>query len=248
VELTGKRILITGGGSGIGRATALLMAERGAHVAVADVNETSARSTAEAARALGASAMWLPCDVSDEQSVVATVDAAVEQLGGLDAAVNNAGVDPGVVATAKHTLAEWRRLIDINLTGVFLSMKYEIPRLLRAGGGSIVNTSSIAGRQGFAGKPAYVASKHGVIGLTKSAALEYGTRGIRVNAVCPGTVRTPMFGELDDTVVAELTRSTPLRRLGEPSELAEMIAWLCSDYASYCTGAEFVVDGGISCG
>jgi NAD(P)-dependent dehydrogenase (short-subunit alcohol dehydrogenase family) len=243
----GRVALVTGAGSGIGRATATEFARAGAQVAVADVVEDAARQTVAGieAEAPGA-ARAFACDVSDEASVAALVAAVVGAFGRLDAAHNNAGISPLTGGVVECDRDVWDRVLAVNLTGVWLGMKHEIPALLAGGGGAIVNTSSGAGLQGIAGMPAYVASKHGVVGLTKTAALEYATRGVRVNAVCPGTVRTPFLEEKAAAgfyTLEGMAASCPMKRLAEPEEIAAAVVWLCSDAASFVTGAVIPVDG-----
>jgi NAD(P)-dependent dehydrogenase (short-subunit alcohol dehydrogenase family) len=243
--LDGRRAVITGAGGGIGRETALALASRGAHVVVSDIDLEAASATAKAISGRGGIAYPTGCDVAEEAEVAGLVEFAVEMLGGLDIAINNAGIDGAAAALADQDRSNWDRVIAVNLTGVFLGMKYELPHLVD-GGGAIVNVASIAGRQGFRLMSPYVASKHAVIGLTRTAALEYGRRGVRVNAICPGVTNTTMGASLPG--LDQIVRRTPLKRAGEPAEMAETIAWLCSDAASFVSGAEIVVDGGISVG
>jgi NAD(P)-dependent dehydrogenase (short-subunit alcohol dehydrogenase family) len=241
----GRRVLITGAGGGIGRETALTLAGMGAEVVVGDIDAAAAAATAKTIDDSGGTAHAAACDVAVDADVEALVGFTVDVLGGLDVAVNNAGVDGAVAALGDQPRSNWDHVIAVNLTGVFLCMKYEIPHLL-ADGGAIVNVASIAGRQGFPMMSPYVASKHGVVGLTRTAALEYGRRGVRVNAICPGVTNTAMGQGIPglDRIISR----TPLKRAGEPSDMAATIAWLCSDAASFVTGAEIVVDGGISVG
>ena len=244
-DLASQVAVVTGGGSGIGRATALLLAERGASVLVADIDGANAEKVAAE---IGGAAMSLPVDVTQVDQVEAMVQQAVSSYGGLHIAINNAGTSGQFGATADVDPDEWRRVIDLNLNGVFLCMRAEIPAILAAGGGAIVNTSSGAGLMGFAGLPAYVASKHGVIGLTRAAALEYSAKGIRVNCVCPGTVRTPMLEAFtgDESTLQAMGRAMPIKRLATPEEIAEAMVWLVSPAASYVTGHALAVDGGAS--
>jgi NAD(P)-dependent dehydrogenase (short-subunit alcohol dehydrogenase family) len=243
--LEGKIALVTGGGSGIGRAAAVAFAREGARVVVADVDGASANVTTAL---LPADSLGVTCDVSHSGEVEAVVQRVVDQFGRLDCAFNNAGIEGGPPATRLHEYAEdvWDRVIDVDLKGVWLCMKYELAAMLGQSSGAIVNTSSIAGLVG-GGNTAYVASKHGVLGLTRRAALEYGRHGIRVNAVCPGSIRTPMLERLLQAVPereARLTNEAPLGRLGRPEEIAEAVVWLCSDAASFVTGHGLVIDGG----
>jgi NAD(P)-dependent dehydrogenase (short-subunit alcohol dehydrogenase family) len=246
--LEGKVALITGAGSGIGRASAKIFAREGAQLVIADIVAEAARETLEAVKQAGAKAVCLTADVSKSSDADNIVARAVAEFGRLDCAFNNAGIEGEPALTHKCSEANWSRVLAINLTGVWLCMKAEIAQMLhQGGGGAIVNTSSLAGIAGAIGGPAYVAAKHGVAGLTRAAALEYGRHNIRVNAVCPGPIRTPMLGRLMQfTKDAEqrMVRSEPLKRLGEPEEVGETVAWLCSDRASYVTGLPMPVDGG----
>ncbi|MDX6284621.1 MAG: hypothetical protein QOG53_106 [Frankiales bacterium] len=248
MDLAGASALVTGGGSGIGRATAILLAQRGASVLVADIDDAKAKGVAEEIAAAGGTASGIGVDVTDETQVADMVAAAVSAYGGLTIAVNNAGTSGAFGSTADVATEEWRRVLAINLDAVFFCMRAEIPALLGSGGGSIVNTSSGAGLMGFAGLPAYVASKHGVIGLTRAAALEYSPKGIRVNAVCPGTVRTPMLETFtgDEETLQAMGRAMPIKRLATPEEIGEAIVWLASPASSYVTGTALAVDGGAS--
>ena len=246
-RLDGKIALITGAGSGIGRASALTFAREGAKVAVADKLVDGGRETVRMVEAAGGTASFIEVDVSDAASVEAMVAATVDTYGRLDCAYNNAGIEGQVAPTDSYADDMFDKVIAVNLTGVWLCMKYEIPRLLEQGGGAIVNTASGAGLIGVAGLSAYVASKHGVIGLTKTAALEYAKSGVRVNAVCPGLIQTPMVERLtaDQPQLGEaLVAMEPVGRTGRPEEIAESVVWLCSDAASFVTGHAMSVDGG----
>jgi NAD(P)-dependent dehydrogenase (short-subunit alcohol dehydrogenase family) len=239
--------LVTGGGSGIGRAAALGFALRGDRVVVADLADDAGRQTVALIEDGGAEAGFVHTDLTIAGDVEAMVDFAVDLYGGLDFAFNNAGTTGPGAPTADYSVADWDRVVDINLKSVFLSIKYEIPAMLARGGGAIVNTSSGAGLVGFAGLPAYVATKHAVIGLTKAAALEYVKAGIRINAVCPGSTRTPMlegFMGGDPRVEKMMANSAPIGRLARPEEIAAAVLWLCSDAASFMVGAAIPVDGG----
>ncbi len=246
--LDGKVALITGGGSGIGRASALVFAREGARLAISDIAVEGGEETVRRVRAAGGEAVFIPADVSQAVQVEALVGQVVKAYGRLDCAFNNAGIEGEIQQTAECSEENWDRTLLINLKGVWLCLKYEIPQMLKQGKGAIVNTASVAGLVGFQGLPAYVASKHGVVGLTKTAALEYARAGIRVNAVCPGVIHTPMVERLfgkqphwGETVQA----LEPVGRMGKPEEVAEAVAWLCSDAASFVTGLAMAVDGGL---
>jgi NAD(P)-dependent dehydrogenase (short-subunit alcohol dehydrogenase family) len=247
--LDGKSALITGGGGGIGRATALAFAREGARVAVADVAAEAARETVALVNTAGGQAISLAGDVTQDADVRSMTEAVISTYGRLDCAFNNAGIAGWQVDAAGKKTAEWSedafdRMIAVNLKGVWLCMRHELPQMQAQGGGAIVNTGSIAGLAGLASASAYVAAKHGVIGLTKTAALEYAEANIRVNAVCPGFIKTrmtePGMRLRGDAILAQ----TPLKRLGTPEEIAEMVVWLCSERASYVSGAAYNVDGG----
>ena len=248
--LDGKVALITGAGSGIGRATSAIFAREGARLILADVVEDAGQATLQAIKQSGAEAVFVRTDVSKSADVEALIAKAVATYSRLDCAFNNAGIEGAGALTHKCTAENWNRVISINLTGVWMCMKAEITQmLLQGGGGAIVNTSSLAGLAGSKGGPAYVASKHGVVGLTKTAALEYGKTGIRVNAVCPGPIRTPMMERImamsgNQAAEDRFIKGEPLRRFGQPSEIGEAVAWLCSERASYVTGLPMPVDGG----
>ncbi len=247
-DMTGRVALVTGGGSGIGRATALAFARREARVVIAEIDDQGARETAALVAAAGGECSLVHADVADSTQVQAMVSHALATYGRLDFAVNNAGIGGPLLDTADYAEDAWHRLIGINLTGVFLCLKYEIPALLQGGGGAIVNMASIMGHVGMRGGAAYAASKHGVVGLTKVAALEYGSRGIRVSAVCPGYIETPLLaqgGVVEGTeVFAALSGLHALGRLGRPEEVAAAAVWLCSDEASFVSGVPMLVDGG----
>lgn len=246
-SLAGKTALVTGGSSGIGQATALAFAGAGANVVVADVLEVAGTETARLIEQRGGRAFFMKCDVSSEEDIKQTVRRTIETFGSLDFAVNNAGIEGKPASTVDCTVENWDRVIDINLKGVWLGMKYELPQMLKQGSGSIVNISSIAGLIGFQGVPAYVASKHGIIGLTKTAALEYAKSGVRVNAVCPGIIETPMidrFTQGDAKAKSGLAAGEPMGRMGHPEEIASAVLWLCSEGAAFVTGHSLVADGG----
>ena len=247
-EYEGKVALVTGGGSGIGRATALKFGALGAKVVAADINEASAQATAQEIIELGGEAAAVEVDVANGKSVEAMVAFTVEKFGQLDCAFNNAGIEGEGGTVVDCTEENWARTIAIDLTGVWLCLKYEIPAMLAAGAGTIVNTASVAGLAGTPGLPAYGAAKHGVVGLTKGAAKEYASRGIRINAVCPGVIETPMVDRLASHM--EGTREAfnkmhPIGRTGQPEEIAEAVIWLCSPAASFVTGHAMPVDGGL---
>jgi len=247
-QLEGKVALVTGGSSGIGRAAALAFAREGAKVVIADILVEGGKETVQMVEDADGDALFIEADVSKAHGVEAIVNRAVETYGRLDHAFNNAGIEGAQAPTAEYPEEAWHQVISVNLTGVWLCMKYEIQQMLKQEGGAIVNMSSILGKVGFANSPAYEASKHGVIGLTKAAALEYATKNIRVNAVCPGFIKTPMLeraGILSDPDVREqMAGLHPLNRLGQPEEVAEAVLWLCSDAASFVTGHALLVDGG----
>jgi NAD(P)-dependent dehydrogenase (short-subunit alcohol dehydrogenase family) len=244
----GKVVLVTGGGSGIGRAASLALAQEGANVAVSDVVVAGGEETVRLIQAAGGEATFVKADVAKAAEVEALIKKVVEIYSRLDCAVNNAGVEGAMTSTVDCSEENFDRIIAVNLKGVWLCMKHEIPQMLKQGGGAIVNTASVAGLVGFQGLPAYVASKHGVNGLTKTAALEYAKQGIRVNAVCPGVIQTPMLDRLftsqpgaGETIAA----MEPLGRLGKPEEIAAAVVWLCSDASSFVTGVPMAVDGGL---
>ncbi len=247
--LNNKTTLVTGGGSGIGRATALAFAHEGARVAVADMDPRGGEETCGLIKAAGGEALYIKVDVSKSTEVAAMVARVVEAYGRLDCAFNNAGIMPkGFVPTADLDEETWDRMININLKGVWLSMKYEIPQMVKQGGGVIVNTSSVAGLIGSRTGPAYIASKHGVVGLTRGAALEYAKDNIRVNAVCPfwtSTALTEPYMQQNPQLGEQMAGRTPLGRQGTPEEVATAVVWLCSDGASFINGHALPVDGGV---
>ena len=243
-----KVALVTGGSSGIGRATAVAFANEGARVVIDDINVEGGEETLRMIKNAGGEAIFFKADISKVAEVEALVQKTIETYGRLDCAFNNAGVGEPLKRVAKTTEDNWDRVMATNLKGVYLCMKYEIPHMLKQKKGAIVNTSSLAGRRGLSGQAAYVASKHGVMGLTKSAALEYATSGIRINAVCPGVTSTPLIThQLKDRPYMEkvYVDMEPVGRLGKPEEIAAAVLWLCSDEASFVVGSLFAVDGGV---
>lgn len=247
--LEGKIALVTGGGNGIGRETALAFAREGARVAVADYEANAARDTVGLINGAGGQAISLSGDVTRSADVEAMLASTKAAYGRLDCAFNNAGIAGHQVDAVGQTTHEWSeasfdRMIEVNLKGVWLCLKHELPLMQAGGGGAIVNTASIAGLVGLRGSSAYVAAKHGVIGLTKTAAMEYAPDGIRVNAVCPGFIATRMTEPSREQRGEAVVGRTPLARYGTPREIAEMVVWLCSDRASYVTGVAYQVDGG----
>jgi NAD(P)-dependent dehydrogenase (short-subunit alcohol dehydrogenase family) len=245
-DFEGRVALVTGAGNGIGRAIALLFARQGAKVVVADVDHAAAIGTT---RAIDGDAVAVDADVADDASVATMVRTAIERFGGLDCAVNNAGIAPDAKPFTEHSLVEWQRTIDIDLTGVFLCMQHELRQFAAQGrGGAIVNISSAAGIVPAPGQPQYTAAKHGVIGLTKQAAQEFASQGVRVNAVLPGQTETaPMRAYLDmqPDQGARLLRRLPMGRMASPDEIAETVVWLCSAGATYVNGVSLLVDGGL---
>jgi NAD(P)-dependent dehydrogenase (short-subunit alcohol dehydrogenase family) len=246
-EFENKVALVTGGSYGIGRAAAVAFAKKGAKVVIADITEDKEQETIKQIKATGSDCVFIKCDVSKEGDVKNLIQKTIEKYGRLDYAFNNAGIE-GISAPIQACTEEnWDHTIGINLKGVWLCMKYEIPEMLKQGKGAIVNNASVAGLVGFLNIPAYVASKHGVIGLTKNAALENAKTGIRANAVCPGIIKTPMIDRFtgnDKEIEKQFAAQEPIGRLGEPEEVAEAVVWLCSDKASFVTGTALPVDGG----
>ena len=244
-DVAGKVALVTGGGSGIGAACALTLARSGAKVAVADVQMAAVQSVVSAIEHDGGVAVGLEADVADPESVDHAVQATLERFGALDIGVNNAGIGGDHAVTGDYPLESWRSVMSVNLDGVFYCTRAEIAAMRANGGGSIVNMASVLGAVGWPESVAYVAAKHGVVGLTKSAAIEHAAEGIRVNAVGPGFINTPLITEnLDDGSLALLADLHPQGRIGEAQEVAELVAWLASDAASFATGTYYPIDGG----
>jgi NAD(P)-dependent dehydrogenase (short-subunit alcohol dehydrogenase family) len=247
-EFVGKVVLVTGGASGIGRAAALGFARKEAKVVVADLDVKNGEETVRRIKEPGGEAIFVKANVSQEADMELMVKKTVETYGRLDCAFNNAGIHKVFVSTIDFTQADWNEIIDVNLKSVWLCMKYEIPQMLKQGKGAIVNTSSAAGLIAAPSNPAYPASKHGVVGLTKSTAIEFARKGIRVNCVCPGPTRTGMHDSLvavAPQMVEMMNTRVPMGRIGEPEEVAAAAIWLCSDEASYITGHALPVDGGL---
>lgn len=247
VEFDGKVAIVTGAASGIGKATAFAFSSRGSSVVVSDINEANGEAVVKEIVDGGGKASFIAADVSQADDVFNLIEHTISTYGGLDFAFNNAGTEGVMATTADCTEADWDRTLAVNLKGVWLCMRAEIPMMLKRGGGVIVNCSSVAGLVGFGQAGAYTASKHGVIGLTKAAALEYATSGIRINAVCPGVIDTPMITRAvagDEKMKAMFAAGEPMGRLGRPEEIAGAVVWLCSDSASFVTGSAIPVDGG----
>lgn len=246
-QFGGKVALVTGAGSGMGRAAALAFAREGARVALADMDAGGGEETAQLIAATGGEGFFVHTDVSQGAAVEALIARTVERYGRLDCAFNNAGINEEHGPLVECAEELWDRILAVNLKGIFLCMRSEIPAMLRGGGGVIVNNASIVGLSGSRHHPAYVASKHGVVGLTRATARDYAAAGIRVNAVCPGAIHTPMYVRMegsDPAHDAEIAARLPLGRLGRPDDVAEAVLWLCSDAAGFITGHALVVDGG----
>ena len=247
-NFSGKVAVVTGAASGIGRACALAFAKEGARVAVSDIEVGGGEETVSLIKAADGEALFCKCDVSQPAEVEALFKTLLRAYDRLDYACNNAGIGGVTALTADYPEETWNRVLAINLTGAWLCMKYEIPQMLKQGGGAIVNMASILGTVGFAAASAYVTAKHGLIGLTKTAAIEYATQGIRVNAVCPGFIYTPMLEQAGMAEGTELYTTIaslhPVKRLGKPEEVAQVVTWLCSEAASFITGDAVLVDGG----
>ena len=244
MELKDKVALITGAASGIGESTAMLFAKEGAKVVLTDIDEEKGNKVLEKIKQQRGEGIFIKADTSNPSDSKKSVDKAVEEFGKLDIAVNNAGIGGAQAPVGEYAIEDWDKVIAINLSGVFYGMRYQIPAMLKNGSGSIINVASILGSVGFANSSAYVAAKHGVLGLTKTAALEYSSKGIRVNSVGPAFIKTPLLDSLDEELLNQLVNVHPIGRLGESIEVAHMFLWLASDRASFATGAYYPIDGG----
>jgi NAD(P)-dependent dehydrogenase (short-subunit alcohol dehydrogenase family) len=240
----GKAAIVTGAASGIGREIAIRLAAEGAGVVVSDVNEAGGQESVATIVQQQGRAIFVKADTSKPQDGESLVAAAVTHFGGLHVAVNNAGIGGPMAPVGEYPIDGWDKVIAINLSGVFYGMRAQIAAMLKSGGGAIVNIASILGQVGFRNSSAYVAAKHGVVGLTKNAAIEYATQKVRVNAVGPAFIKTPLLDALDEASFAALVGLHPIGRLGESSEVAELVLWLCSDKASFVTGSYYAIDGG----
>lgn len=243
-QLENKVAIVTGASSGIGKSAASLLAAEGAKVVIADINEKGGQEAVEEIQKEGGEAFFIKADSSQAKDNEALVAKTLEQYGSLHIAVNNAGIGGPLGLTGEYTIEGWQKVIDINLSGVFYGLRYQIPAMQQSGGGSIINVASILGQAGTRQSPAYVAAKHGVVGLTKAAALEYADKGIRVNSIGPGYIQTPLLDSLDEPTMKALISLHPIGRLGKAEEVAELILWLASSKASFVTGSYYPVDGG----
>lgn len=239
--LENKVAVVTGAGSGIGRAVAILYAREGANVVVSDLNESGGNETVELIKKDSGNAYFVKADTASPTDNEMLINLTLKKYGAVNIACNNAGIGGPIAPVGEYPVEGWDKVISINLSGVFYGMRYEIPAMIKSGGGAIVNMSSILGQVGFANAPAYVAAKHGIVGLTKNAALEYSTKKIRVNAVGPAFIKTPMIKDIQESFLLPLH---PIGRLGTPEEVAELVIFLSSDKASFITGGYFAIDGG----
>jgi NAD(P)-dependent dehydrogenase (short-subunit alcohol dehydrogenase family) len=241
-------VFITGASTGIGRATALAFAKKGVHVAVCDINVEEGKITCQLVEKEGVKSTFIHCNVADPDACKHAVEKTMERFGKLNYAFNNAGTEGVWGDVANQSIENWKKVIDINLNGVFYCMHYQLPAMLQSGGGAIVNCASILGHVGFAGAPAYVAAKHGVLGLTKNAALEFATQNIRVNAICPGFILTPMLERggitTNEALKQAIESKHAMNRMGTPEEIANCVVWLCSNESSFVTGHALLADGG----
>jgi NAD(P)-dependent dehydrogenase (short-subunit alcohol dehydrogenase family) len=243
-DLNGKTSLVTGAASGIGKAVALLFGQHGANVMVSDIDQVQGQQVADQLSAAGTKARFFRADVSDPVQCQQLVQETIDAFGSLDMACNNAGIGGELNMTADYSLDGWQQIINVNLNSVFFCLKYELAVMLKQGSGSIVNMASILGQVGTAGSPGYVTAKHGMVGLTQTAAIEYAPKNIRINAVGPGYIDTPLLSQLPPDVKQQLIGLHPIGRLGKAEEVAELVIWLCSDKASFVTGSYYPVDGG----
>lgn len=244
MELKGKVAIITGAASGIGESTAILFAKEGAKLVLADIDIKKLKILSDKINGERGEAVFVKADTSVPADCEKIVEKAIDEYGRLDIAVNNAGIGGAQAPLGEYKIEDWQRVININLSGVFYGMRYQIPAMLKSGGGSVINVASILGSVGFANSGAYVAAKHGVVGLTKTAAIEYSAKGIRVNSVGPAFINTPLIESLDKQLLDKLVELHPMGRLGEAEEVAQLFVWLASDRASFATGAYYPIDGG----